>query len=282
MAAKTKTEKTEEKVEKIVKTKRPSSENKSAPQSELDDNSSEVKKKSKISKKLLEKAKELAGKIEEVKDIDLKKQIKPEEEEKKNALVPMEHYLKASIHLGTKVITPDMRQYIYRRRADGLAVFNTALLDDKIREAAEFISQYAPKDILLVCKREAGWKAADLFSQITGIRVFAKKYPTGILTNTKLSNFIETDLVIIADPWLDKNALNDAINIKIPVLSICDTNNYTAGITKVLPGNNKSARSLGIIFYLLAKIYNEKRKLGKEIPPISQWIDNWDNLEAPK
>lgn len=231
--------------------------------------------------KLLEKAKALEAGIEEVKDIDLKKKIKPEEEEK-DTLIPMDDYLKASIHLGTRVITPDMRSYVYRRRADGLAVFNTSLLDDKIREAADFLSKYAPEDITIVCKREAGWKAASLFSEITGIKAYTKKYPAGILTNPNLDNFIETELVFICDPWIDKNALIDSNKIKIPVISICDTNNYTKGVTQILPGNNKSNRSLGIIFYLMAKLYVEKRKLDVKIPEISQWIDNWETLEAPK
>lgn len=234
---------------------------------------------------LKEKAKKLAKeKVEELKEVtvsDIKK-IKSEAEEKKDALVPIEDYLKASIHLGTRVITPDMRQYVYRRRADGLAVFNTALLDDKIKEGAEFLAKFAPEDVVLVCKREAGWKAAELFSKVTGIKLFAKKYPAGILTNTTLENFIETELVFIADPWLDKNALMDANRVKVPVLSICDTNNFTQGITKIVPGNNKSAKSLGIIFYLMAKVYAEKRKIKVEIPPISEWIDNWDQLVPPK
>src|SRR3989344_3070729 len=84
-------------------------------------------KKAKLAK-LLEKAKKLEGAVEDVKDVDLKKKVKPEEDDKKETLVPMEDYLKSSIHLGTRVITPDMRKYVYRRRADGLAVFNTALL----------------------------------------------------------------------------------------------------------------------------------------------------------
>ncbi len=231
--------------------------------------------------KLLEKAKALEKGIEDVKDVDLKKKIKPEEEEV-DTLVPMDDYLKASIHLGTRVITPDMRSYVYRRRADGLAVFNTALLDEKIREAAEFLSKFAPQDVTVVCKREAGWKAVKLFSEITGMKCFTKKYPAGILTNPKLDDFIETELIFICDPWLDKNALTDANRIRIPVLSVCDTNNYTKGVTQILPGNNKSARSLGIIFYLLAKLYVEKRKLDVKVPEVSQWIDNWDTLEAPK
>jgi small subunit ribosomal protein S2 len=175
-----------------------------------------------------------------------------------------------------------MRKYVYRRRADGLAVFNTALLDDLIREGAEYLSKFDPKDVIVVCKREAGWKAVQKFAEITGIRAFTKKYPAGILTNTILEDFIETELVFICDPWLDKNALNDASRIKIPVLSICDTNNFTQNITKVIPGNNKSAKSLGMIFYLLTKIYTRNRGLNVEELKIQDFVDDWDNLMPPK
>lgn len=233
--------------------------------------------------KLLEKAKKLEGKVDEVKDVNLKKRVKPEsEEESKDTLVSMDDYLKASIHLGTRVITPDMRKFVYRRRADGLAVFNTALLDDLIREGAKYLSKFSPEDIILVCKRESGWKAANKFAELTGVRVFTKKYPAGILTNTNLENFTEANLIFICDPWLDKNVLQDANRVGIPVLSICDTNNFTAGINHIVPGNNKSAKSLGIILYLLSKLYIESRKMKVEMPPIKDFIDDWDNLVPPK
>lgn len=231
---------------------------------------------------VLEKAKQLEKTIEDLPKLTGIKTDSEEQEQKADTLVPIEDYLKSSIHLGTRVITPDMKKYVYKRRADGLAVFNTAILDTKIRESAEFISHYAPGDIVLVCKREAGWKAVEMFSKITGIRIFTKKYPAGILTNPNLENFTETDAVVICDPWIDKNTLEDSRKIKIPVLSICDTNNYTYGITHILPGNNKSAKSLGMIFYLLAKLYVEKRKLKVEVPEVSQWIEGWDNLVPPK
>ncbi len=231
--------------------------------------------------KLKEKAKALELKVKEEK-VDLKKKVRSEEEEAVNTLVPIEDYLKSSIHLGTRVITPDMRSYVYKRRADGLAVFNTSLLDENLRQGADYLAKFSPEDIILVCKREAGWKAANLFSKATGIRVFTKKYPAGILTNPNLDTFIETELIFICDPWLDKNALADANNIKIPVLSICDTNNYTQGITKIIPGNNKSAKSLGMILYLTAKLYVESKKIKTELPPSSEWIDDWENLTPPK
>ena len=238
-------------------------------------------KKAKLAK-LLEKAKKLESAIEDVKDIDMKKKLKDEETEKSDTLVPMEDYLKASIHLGTRVITPDMRKYVYRRRADGLAVFNTALLDDKIREGAAYLAKFAPQDVIIVCKREAGWRAVKKFSEVTGIRAFLKKYPAGILTNTNLENFFETQLVFICDPWLDKNALQDANRIGVPVLSVCDTNNFTAGIGQIIPSNNKSAKSLGMIFYLITKMYVEARKLNTPVPPIQEFIEGWDELVPPK
>lgn len=229
---------------------------------------------------LLKKAKELEGKIKE-ENVNIKGKVKGEEVEEKDLLVPIEDYLKASTHLGTRVITPDMRPYVYRRRADGLAVFNTALQDEKIKEAAEWLSQYNPEQIVIACKREAGWKAVEKFGELLGIKVFTKKYPAGTLTNTNLDDFFEKDLIMICDPWIDKNILNDANKIKIPVFGICDTNNFTKGISYVLPANNKSYKSFGMVFFLLAKLYAEKKGI-KIKTSIEEFIDGWDTLQAPQ
>jgi ribosomal protein S2 len=70
--------------------------------------------------------------------------------------------------------------------------------------------------------------------------------------------------------------------VHIPVLSICDTNNFTQGIDTIVPGNNKSAKSLGMIFYLLTKLYIQARKMDIPIPSVQEFIDDWDNLQPPK
>ncbi|PIN89626.1 hypothetical protein COU60_03380 [Candidatus Pacearchaeota archaeon CG10_big_fil_rev_8_21_14_0_10_34_76] len=244
----------------------------------------EIEKKVPVKSKLeelKEKAKALEKKVGVEKKIDIKSEVKGESEDKKDLLVPIEDYLKASIHLGTRVITPDMRKYVYKRRADGLAVFNTNLIDDMLRDGAEYLSKFAPEDIVVVCKREAGWRATRLFGETLGVKTFTKKYPAGSLTNPNLENFFETDLILICDPWLDKNALNDANKIKINVMSVCDTNNFTKGIDKFVIGNNKSGKSIGIILYLLAKLYVEKRNLNIEVPGIEKFIENWAEAQIP-
>jgi small subunit ribosomal protein S2 len=200
-------------------------------------------------------------KKKEVKKLS-EKELKRVMTDTKETLVPLTDYIACSVHLGTKVITPDMRKYVYKRRADGLAVINTNLIDDKIRDASAFFNQFAPEDVFIVSKRESSWPAVEKFSEVTGIRAFMKKYPAGIITNLRLDNFFEAKLVIICDPWVDKNALNDSLRLQIPTLAICDTNNYARLITKVIPSNNKSRKSVGLILFILAREY--LKSLGKE------------------
>jgi len=175
-----------------------------------------------------------------------------------------------------------MRKYVYRRRLDGLAILNTLLVDKKLAEGIDFIKQFKPADWTLVCKREAGWRGAKMFSELTGVRTFTKKYPSGVLTNTVLDNFIETKMVVICDPWLDKNALADAKNIRIPVVGICDTNNHTADIDVVMIGNNKSNKSMGLFFWLMAREYMKAHKTDKPLPSLEDFVGEVLVLEEPR
>lgn len=180
---------------------------------------------------------------------------------KEETLIPLEDYIKCAVHLGTKVITPNMRKFVYKRRADGLAVINTILIDKKLGEAIDFLVNYEPKNIYLSCKREAGWLAANKFEETTGIKAYTKKYSPGITTNLELDDFFESEVTIICDPWIDKNALNDTIKLKKPVLALCDTNNYASNITNIIPCNNKSGKSVGCILYILAREFCKKKNL---------------------
>ncbi|MGV8151572.1 MAG: 30S ribosomal protein S2 [Candidatus Nanoarchaeia archaeon] len=207
---------------------------------------------------------ELSHKIskKEVEEVvsELKRQ-KENVDGKKETLIPLEEYVKCAVHLGTKVITPHMRKFVYKRRADGLAVINTTFIDDKLRDSIEFIKNYSPQEIILICKREAGWPPVEKFSEITGVRCFTKKYPAGVTTNLDLENFFENELTIICDPWIDKNALNDSQRLKKPVVALCDTNNFTKEITKIIPCNNKAKKSIGCILFILAREYCKAKKI---------------------
>jgi small subunit ribosomal protein S2 len=209
------------------------------------------------------------------------KQIK-ENVKDQTALTDIEDYIKTSSYLGTKVITPTMRKYVYRRRMDGLAILNTLLVDKKLKDAIDFIKQFKPSEWTLVCKREAGWRAVKMFSELTGVRIFTKKYPAGIITNIQLPNFFETKMIMVCDPWLDKNALTDARNVKIPVVGICNTNNNTADIDFLIIGNNHSNKSLGLFFWLLSREYMKEHGISKKLPSLEDFVGEKLVLEEPK
>jgi len=225
-------------------------------------------------RELLEKVKKLKGKVEKPTTKELKEQVKIKK--RTDMLIPLEEYVKVGIYLGTKVVTPAMRPFVYRRRADGLAIFNTDLIDEKLKEGIEYLSKFEAKDIVLACKRQAGWRVAEKFSELTGIRVFTKKYPAGLLTNTDLDDFFENELTIVTDSWLDKNVLNDTINVRKKVLMVCDTNNFAKGADQIIIGNNKSPKSLGIIFYLLTRGYCKAKKIDADIPDLEWWTGERD------
>ncbi len=178
-------------------------------------------------------------------------------------LTDLNQYLKAGVHIGTKFRTKYMSQFIYKIRPDGLAVLNLQKIDNRIGVAGKFLANYKPEDILIVGRRENSWDALNMFSKATGIRCIAGRYPPGMLTNPILEIFAEAKLLFVVDPWLDKNALNDAVKIGIPIVAICDTNNESNLIDLVIPCNNKGKKSIGLLFYILAREYLKNKGIIK-------------------
>jgi len=190
-------------------------------------------------------------------------------------LVASDEYLKAGIHIGTKFKTKYMEQFIYKTRPDGLSVLNLQKIDERIKLMINFLAQFAPEEVLIVSKRENGWKAVRKFGELTGAKVFPGRYPPGVLTNPMLENYIEAKAILVTDSWPDRNAINDAMIIGIPVIALCDTNNQSNNIDLVVPCNNKGKKSLGLLFYILTKEYMKKRGLIKEDKDFKATVDDF-------
>ena len=199
--------------------------------------------------------------------------------EEQQFLVPLDEYLKVGLHIGTKFKTKYMAPFIYKVRPDGLAVLNVQVINQRIELAAKFLAQYEPQDILVIGRRENSWKAVKKFEEVTGIRTFAGRYPPGILTNPILDNFIEAKIVLVTDPYPDKNVVRDANKMSIPVIALCDTNNESNYIDLVVPCNNKGKKSLGLFFYILAKEYLKLKGKIKKDSEMKAKIDDFMDEE---
>lgn len=176
-----------------------------------------------------------------------------EEAKEYESLIPMDEYLAAGVHIGTQQKTEDMKKFIYRVRPDGLYVLDVKASDERIKIAGSFLSKFEPMRILVVSARQYGQYPAMMFAKVVGAKSLVGRFIPGTLTNPQYRNFMEPDVVIVTDPIGDSQAVKEAVDVGIPVIGMCDTNNMTENIDLVIPTNNKGRKALALIYFLLAR-----------------------------
>ena len=200
------------------------------------------------------------------------------EAEAKNLLIDEDTFLTCGVHIGTKQKSKDMEPYVYKVRDDGLRILNVNLTSEKITEASNFLKDYETKDVLVVSARQYGWKPAKKFADACGFTCIAGRFTPGRLTNPEMRFFIEPKIIVLTDPAADAQAFREAVNIDIPVIAMCDSNNLTTDIDIVVPGNNKGRRSLALIYWLMAR---EILRMKGELPADGELEETIDDYEAP-
>ena len=200
------------------------------------------------------------------------------ETEAKELLIDEDTFLTCGVHIGTKQKSKDMEPYIHKVRDDGLRILNVNLTSEKIVETANFLKEYEAKDVLVVSARQYGWKPAKKFADTCGFNCIAGRFTPGRLTNPEMRHFIEPKIIVLTDPAADAQALREAINIKIPVIAMCDSNNLTNNIDIIIPGNNKGRRSLALIYWLLSR---EILRIRGELGSDDDLEETVDDFEAP-
>ncbi|UCD03560.1 MAG: 30S ribosomal protein S2 [Candidatus Woesearchaeota archaeon] len=196
--------------------------------------------------------------------------------QKSELLVPLKEYLSAGIQVGTKSRTKDMEDFIYKVHQNKLAILNVEKINERLAVAAKLVSQYNSEDILIVCRRENGWLAVKKFAEtIPGVKYFIGRYPAGVTTNPNLDNYIEPKLIIVTDPWPDKNAINDAAIVGIPVIAMCDSNNDFKSVDLVIPCNNRGNKALGLVYWILANEYAKAKGYIAKNKTIKASIDSF-------
>ncbi|MHA1747157.1 MAG: 30S ribosomal protein S2, partial [Promethearchaeota archaeon] len=186
------------------------------------------------------------------------------ESDQENLLIPRESYLAAGIHIGTRISTRHMRKYIYRTTNHGLYVLDIRQTDERLRLAAKFLTRYDPSKILVCSVRRYGYRPVEQFSKVIGCQCIVGRFIPGTLTNPRLTNYVECDVLMITDMHADKQALSEAVISKIPVIALVDTDDTLMNIDLMIPTNNRGRKALALIYWLLARQILRERGLISE------------------
>jgi small subunit ribosomal protein S2 len=213
----------------------------------------------------------------------LEEKILSESEEKfeetyseEELLLPQDTLLSAGVHIGTRMRTKDMEQFIYRVRADGLFVLDVKKTDERIRVAAKFLARFEPSKIVAVAGRLYGQSPVEKFCEVVGATPIVGRFIPGMLSNPLYPKRLEPSVIIVSDPKADVQAVKEAASIGVPVVALCSTDNDFSYVDLVIPTNNKGRRALAVIYWLLARQILRERG---EIPPdgdLSQSIDDFE------
>ena len=183
-------------------------------------------------------------------------------------LLSRDTLLSAGIHIGTRMKTLDMEQFIYRVRPDGLFVLDVKKTDDRIRTTAKFLSRYEKSKVAIAATRLYAHEPVKMFCKLTGATPLIGRFIPGQLSNPQYQNRVDPEVIVVCDPRADAQAVKEASTVGIPIVALCSTDNEFAGVDLVIPTNNKGRRALAVIFWLLARqVLRERGELAADKDP---------------
>jgi len=162
--------------------------------------------------------------------------------------------LACNVHLGEQNVTSQMERYCWKRRTDGIHVINIAKTWEKLILAARiFVTIETPSDIAVISAPQIGHRAVLKFAHYTGATALSGRFTPGTFTNQIQEKFFEPRLLIVTDPRVDHQAITESSYVNLPTIAFCSTDARPKHVDVVIPCNNKTTESIGLMYWMLAR-----------------------------
>jgi len=162
--------------------------------------------------------------------------------------------LVAGAHLGAANLNFQMESYVFKRKSNGVCLFNIRKIWDKLVLAARAIAAIEnPADVCVISARQISQRAVLKYARYTGATPIAGRFTPGSFTNQIQQAFKEPRLIIVTDPIADHQPITEASYVNIPVISFVNSDNPLRCIDLAIPCNNRGPTSIGLMLWFLAR-----------------------------
>jgi small subunit ribosomal protein SAe len=164
--------------------------------------------------------------------------------------------LAAQLHVGSKDVNYQMDTYVWKKkpRNEGSSIVNIRKFWEKLLLAARaIVAVENPADVCAISCQPQGQRAVLKFAKYTGATAIAGRFTPGSFTNQIQAAFKEPRLIIITNPNVDHQAVDEASFVNIPVIAFCDPSTSLRYIDIAIPCNNKANKSIGLMWWFLTR-----------------------------